>query len=412
MVDTAARVATARAELVVRVADAREPEEGDPRVRGDVRGVVEEDRPQVVRAEVHGAVLLVRRLVEGAAAPGRDERRHRVPLPVRRAGPVRHQAVLVVAAKGAPLGRRQQDPAAEDEGAEEDDLGPPGAQEQRHARVEVGDVGPVERQVQEAHAAQPRPHEVGDGVPRRHPAQERHRAEHREGVLGEELPEGDAEERPPEDAHLAARRRRRRAVVAVLGLEERRLAQRLEPRVRGLVEQELARDGGEGVARGVDAPHEQDRGGRVQPLAEVQLADGDGGGGAVAGRARRGRDGDEDVLLDGPGAGVQAKGPRATTAAVLRERKRKRDADTAPWQHAREPQPRVVGRDLHEEDGVGRVGRPEAVHLREERPWDDEEHRQHEVPERQRRQRRVVVQADDPANLRRDVLDLRVVLCL
>lgn len=93
MVDAATGDALPSSELLVGLPDVGSAEERDPAVGGDVRRVIEEDGPEVVNAQIHGAVLLVRGLVEGIR--GRDKRGDRVCRAVSRAGPVRHQAVLV-----------------------------------------------------------------------------------------------------------------------------------------------------------------------------------------------------------------------------------------------------------------------------------------------------------------------------
>lgn len=152
---------------------------------------------------------------------------------------------------------------------------PPGAQEQRHSGIVVGDIGPVEGQVEKAHTSESRPDEVGYGIVRCNPAQEGHGVQHRESILGQELPEGDAQKHPPEDAYLLTCGRRGVLVLLALCLEESSLAKCLEPRIRRLVEQDLAGDGSERIPSGIDRPHKENGCSGVDAPVEIEVAHGD-----------------------------------------------------------------------------------------------------------------------------------------
>ena len=102
------------------------------------------------------------------------------------------------------FGSGNQDPAINYKGGKEHNLRPPRAEKQVDTGVVVGDVGPVEGQIEKPHSAKSRSNEVGNAVVRCDPTEEGQGSEERHDKLWQKLPQRYTEQDAPEDPLLLA----------------------------------------------------------------------------------------------------------------------------------------------------------------------------------------------------------------
>src|SRR4051812_43120469 len=98
---------------------------------------------------------------------------------------------MLEGSKVSPLRCRKQNPTVESKGQEQKDLRPPWG-EQDGGSIPI-DVGPVQREVEEAHTTQSGPNEVGHRASRRNPAKESQGRGEGKHVFRQELPHGHSQ---------------------------------------------------------------------------------------------------------------------------------------------------------------------------------------------------------------------------
>lgn len=130
---------------------------------------------------------------------------------------------MAPAAQFSPLRSGKENPAINNKRKKHNELSPKWGQEQipcHLAHRRSPNIGPVEREIEEAHSSEAGANEVHDGIIGSNPAEERHRAQHWEYILWKEFPEEHSKQSAEEHHHLSSRNWGWGLSLLLLGLKQ------------------------------------------------------------------------------------------------------------------------------------------------------------------------------------------------